>query len=205
MINALYVASNGVYFNDSRIMPWDELANAKNCNNGLPAIAHPPCERWGRYWSGGPSVKVKKKLGDDNQCFAHALWYVRTFGGVIEHPEASHAFDFYGLMRPKTGWGWTDFDEYGGRVCCVAQGNYGHKARKLTWLYGVNINFKELNWSVPKGMMRMELGPRSKDHARALRAAGEGRIDRLSAYERLATPKQFKELLIDLLITRGEK
>jgi hypothetical protein len=199
MINALYVATNGIYFNDPRIIPWDELSDAKNCTNGLPAITHPPCERWGRYWSGGPSVKVKKNLGDDNQCFAHALWYVRTFGGVIEHPEASHAFRFYGLTRPKISSGWGLPDEWGGRVCCVAQGNYGHKARKLTWLYGVNINFKELDWSLPKDMMRMELGPRSKEHAKELRKSGLGKIQRLSSYERLATPEPFKELLIELV------
>ena len=199
MINALYIATNGVYFHDERIIPWDEIANAKNCQNGLPAIAHPPCERWGRYWGGGPSAKIKKFLGDDDQCFAHALWYIRTFGGVIEHPEASHAFKYYGLPRPVMREGWSQSDGFGGRSCCVAQGNYGHKARKLTWLYGVNINFTELNWAVPKGLMRMELGPRSREHAKQLRAQGLGGVARISAYERLATPLEFKELLISLV------
>lgn len=59
-INALFVETDGVYFNDKRIDAWDINRNAFNCKNGALAICHPPCKRWGRYWSGGPSVKVKK-------------------------------------------------------------------------------------------------------------------------------------------------
>jgi hypothetical protein len=135
VINALFVESGGPYFNLPGVDPWDITRNAFNCSNGMPAIAHPPCDRWGRYWSGGPSVKVRRKLGDDKGCFAFALWYVRTFGGVIEHPEASHAWAYFGLRKPPKSGGWIKADEFGGFTCCVEQGHYGHKARKATWLY----------------------------------------------------------------------
>ena len=202
-INALFVIENGPYYGLENIVPWSEKENAFNCKNGAPAIAHPPCKRWGRYWSGGPSASKKFYKGDDNGCFAFALWYIRTFGGIIEHPEATHAYDWFGLKRPSFNGGWTDPDIYGGRTCCVSQGNYGHKARKITWLYGVNINFKELNWDIPKGMMRMELGPRSKEDALVKRAQGV-KVNRLSVYERLATPKEFKNLLIELVSSNSE-
>ena len=47
-INALFVETNGPYFGLSNVEPWDICRNAFNCKNGYPAIAHPPCKRWGR-------------------------------------------------------------------------------------------------------------------------------------------------------------
>lgn len=134
-INALFVIENGPYYGVTDIIPWSEEENAFNCKNGAPAICHPPCKRWGGYWSGAPSVKVKKLKGDDDGCFAFSLWYVRTFGGIIEHPEASHAYSWFGLNRPPKKGGWIKADDFGGLCCCVEQGHYGHKARKATWLY----------------------------------------------------------------------
>lgn len=199
-LNALFVETNGVYFNHPKIEPWDIERNAFNCKNGAPAIAHPPCKRWGRYWSGGPSVKVRKFLGDDGGCFPFSLWYVRTFGGVIEHPEASHAFKYFGLNKPPKGGGWIKADEYGGMVCCVEQGHYGHKARKATWLYLNGFEPIDLIWGKSEGKMRMELGPHSKEKAREIRSAKDYKpIKRLSEYERLATPIEFRDLLIRLV------
>lgn len=197
MINALFVEANGPYSNIPGVIPWDKERNALNCRNGLPAIAHPPCERWGRYWSGGPSVREKKKLGDDAGCFAFALWYVRTYGGVLEHPEGSHAFRFYGLPVPSWKSGWTEKDIFGGRSCCVSQGNYGHRARKLTWLYAHSVEFPELDWSIPTDKMAMEPSARTKESGRALRRSeGYVPVKRISAFERLATPIEFRDLLI---------
>lgn len=199
MINALFVETGGPYFGLDGVVPWDKEADARRCVNGAPAVAHPPCERWGRYWSGGPSAKERKALGDDAGCFAHALWYVRTFGGVIEHPEASHAFAFYGLPRPEFNGGWTQPDKYGGRSCCVSQGKYGHRARKMTWLYACKTKFPELNWGPAKGMMRLEDSPRSAEHAKQMRS-DPNRIppERISVYERLATPPEFRDVLIEI-------
>lgn len=180
MISALYVIPNGPYFIEG-IDPWDEQRDARKFKGPGPVIAHPPCERWGRYWGGGPMLhgtELQKLLGDDEGCFAHALWSVRTFGGVLEHPEASHAFKYFGLPIPKQSGGWTESDKYGGRSCCVAQGNYGHKAEKLTWLYGVNIDFKDLQWG---------------------RKPGTGVCQRLSKRQRSLTPAPFRDLLISLV------
>jgi len=199
MINALFVETGGVYFNQPNVLAWDITKNAFNCNNGAPAICHPPCKRWGRYWSGGPSAKVKRLLGDDGNCFAHSLWYVRTFGGVIEHPEASHAYKFYGLTRPPKKGGWVEADEFGGLTCCVEQGHYGHKARKATWLYINKVAPIELIWGKSSATQKMELSPRSKEQADKIRSAEDYKpIKRLTEYERLATPVKFRDLLIEL-------
>jgi hypothetical protein len=199
MLAALYVSSSGPYFNDSEVDPYDLKRDAKLYRGPMKVIAHPPCERWGRYWGGGPMIHgtdKQKILGDDMQCFAHALWCVRTFGGVLEHPEASHAFKYYGLPIPKQSGGWSETDKYNGRSCCVAQGKYGHRAQKLTWLYGVNINFKELQWGLCKGMLRLDSG----FHSRKERKMKYKKVFRTSAIENHITPIEFKDLLKELCL-----
>ena len=59
-ITALFVASGGVYFGLPGVDPWDEVRDARLYAGSDPVVAHPPCERWGRYWSGGPSAKLAR-------------------------------------------------------------------------------------------------------------------------------------------------
>jgi hypothetical protein len=86
MIAALYVHTGGVYFGLEGVDPWDETRDARLYAGPHPVVAHPPCERWGRYWGGGPSVKVPKAKGDDAGCFAAALEAVRCWDGTVEIP-----------------------------------------------------------------------------------------------------------------------
>jgi hypothetical protein len=81
MIAALFVDKNGPYFGRDDVDPWDKERDARTYNGPWPVVAHPPCERWGRYWSGGPSAKTRRLLGDDDGCFESALRSVRTWGG----------------------------------------------------------------------------------------------------------------------------
>jgi len=135
MIAALYVKTNGQYFGIEGVDPWDETRDARTYPGPWPVVAHPPCERWGRYWGGGPNVKFPRVLGSDEGCFDAALSSVRCWGGILEHPEASHAWKTFGLNRPPRFGGWVPADFFGGWTCCVEQGHYGHPARKATWLY----------------------------------------------------------------------
>ena len=202
MINALFVETNGPYFNQPSVDAWDILRDAKTCSNGFPAVAHPPCQRWGRYWFGGPSVKVRQKLGDDGGCFAFALWYVRLHSGVIEHPEASHAFRFFGLPIPDRKGGWSKPDIYGGRSCCVEQGHYGHPARKATWLYAIGTQFPDLKWGACETKVRLDPGFHSKEEAKKARSSeGYVPIKRISSKEMIETPEPFRDLLIEIATT----
>lgn len=198
MISALFVLKDGPYFIEG-IDPWDKSRDARNFKGPGPVIAHPPCERWGRYWGGGPMLHGtdrQKILGDDDGCFAHALWSVRIFGGVLEHPEASHAFRFFGLPIPNQKGGWSETDKYGGRSACVAQGHYGHRAQKLTWLYAKIKNYPELIWGKCKGMERLDQGCHSTKE-RTIGANYMGK--RLNKMNNLATPMQFRDLLIEMV------
>ena len=145
VVAALYVQKNGIYFGREDVDPWDEGRDARKYRGPHPVVAHPPCQRWGAYAKGGPSAPGTAMLGDDGGCFAHALWVVRTFGGVIEHPAKSGAWAWFGITRPATQ-GWVRADAMGGWTCRVDQGCWGHPAVKATWLYMVGAP-PSLSWA----------------------------------------------------------
>lgn len=196
MISALFVEKNGVYFDLPSIDCWDKTRDARNYNGPHPVIAHPPCARWGRYWSGGPMAKTKLKLGDDGGCFAAAIGAVRKYGGVLEHPEASHAWRAFGLIAPPKKGYWIAAGDWLGWTCCVEQGHYGHRARKATWLYAVNTVLPSLIWGASDAGFKLDEGFHSKEERRKSQKLGT--ISRMSKPERMATPIPFRDLLIGM-------
>jgi hypothetical protein len=197
-IAALFVATHGVYFGLPDVEPYDVNRNAFSYQGPHPVVAHPPCERWGRYWSGGPSAKIRRIKGDDGGAFAFAVRCVREFGGVLEHPEASHAFGAYGLTKPPKLGGWIACRDLRGWTCCVEQGHYGHRARKATWLYFCgSAKPMGLIWGPSTGA-RLDEGFHSKSERDAARTAGQKPVARLSTRENIATPTPFRDLLLDL-------
>lgn len=200
-VAALYVETDGVYYGLPGVDPWDRARDARKYDGPHSVVAHPPCERWGRYWSGGPSARVRRILGDDDGCFSSALRAVRHFGGVLEHPEASHAWAHFGLATPPRAGGWISAgDRYGGFTCCVEQGHYGHPARKATWLYVCGVpplRLPRLQWG-PSSGQRLDEGFHSKEERDAARAAGVKPRPRLSTAENLATPIPFRDLLLSI-------
>lgn len=199
IVAALYVQTDGCYFGLPGVIPWDIRRDARTYYGPHPVVAHPPCERWGRYWSGGPSARVRRLKGDDNGCFAAALAAVRRFGGVLEHPEASSAWAHHGLNAPPRDGGWISADFEGGWTCCVEQGHYGHRARKATWLYAHGVELPRLKWGSCGIKMRLDEGFHSKEERR--RAVRTGACQRLSKLQRAATPLPFRDLLLS--IARG--
>lgn len=199
---ALYVLSDGPYSSLLFIDPWDIKRDARKYGGPFPVIAHPPCERWGRYWSGGPSAKVRRKLGDDNGCFEAALKSVRQWGGVLEHPEASHAWTHFGLNKPPKSGGWINADFEGGWTCCVEQGHYGHKARKATWLYAKKCDLSiPIIWGKAPVESKIDEGYHSaEERRRAIKTGICQRLSkRLSKRQRMLTPNAFRDLLINLV------
>jgi len=198
VIAALFIDPRGPYANRDGVLTYDESNDARNYTGPWPVVAHPPCERWGRYWGGGPSARVPRKLGDDGGCFLFALSAVRAKGGVLEHPEGSHAFRRFHLRTPRWREGWTHAGDGVGFVCCVAQGNYGHRARKLTWLYAVGCELLDLDWSIPEPRSRLDYGFHSKEERAARKGDVAPRVNatRLTARENLVTPEPFARVLI---------
>ena len=198
MIAALYVETDGCYFNLPDIDPWDEPRDARKYNGPWPVIAHPPCQRWGRFWHGSTRKPHQFRMGEDDGCFAMALTAVRNYGGVLEHPKDSRAWDWFGLKKPPATGGWIQSDDYGGYSCCVWQGNYGHFSGKPTWLYVVSKNLPELKWGKTKQRL----------HPTALKKHGYEKARRIGMMAmiggknktkiRNATPIEFRNLLIDI-------
>ena len=151
MIAALFVETNGVYFDVNGVDPWDITRDARQYPGPYPVVAHPPCQLWGamaavnysRY--GGEH----NKPGNDGGCFAAALTAVNRYGGVLEHPAKTKAWAVHCLVKPiDTGWQRSGI----GWVCEVWQSAYGHRANKATWLYYVgSVHPFELMWNRPIG------------------------------------------------------
>lgn len=197
MISALFVITNGPYYGIADVDPWDINRDARKYYGPYPVVAHPPCERWGRYWFGGPSCKIRKIKGDDGGCFEAALNAVRKYGGVLEHPAASSAWATFKIVAPYRAGGWIPADGYGGWTCCVDQGHYGHRAQKATWLYAVGVdNLPELIWGKSNNKVRLDEGFHSKEERR--RAIRTGMCQRLSARQRKETPIEFRNILLDI-------
>ena len=76
------------------------------------------------------------------------LWIcVRKYGGVLEHPAKSFAWrEHTELLKPSAGKEWSTSLYDDGWVCEIDQGNYGHPARKRTWLYAVGCDLPKLTW-----------------------------------------------------------
>lgn len=182
MIAALYVATGGCYFGLPDVDPWDVTRDARLYAGPHPVVAHPPCERWGRW--AGPAI------GQDDGCFGSALSAIRRFGGVLEHPAGSHAWRRFRLNAPPGRGGWISADLTGGWTCCVEQGHYGHRARKATWLYAHGTKRIALQW----GRSVATIGPRpGRDPIRERRI---GAVQRMGRKERRATPRAFRDALI---------
>ncbi len=199
-VAALYVEPRGVYANRHGVDAWDESRDARLYAGPHPVVAHPPCERWGRYATGGPSHAGRFVVGDDGGCFAAALAAVRRWGGVLEHPAASKAWDRYDLARPPRSGGWIVADPFGGWSCCVDQNHYGHPALKATWLYAVGVKLPSLRWGRGRDVRAViDRGGSTLAARVASREAERARgVLLLSARARRQTPAPFADLLLSI-------
>lgn len=196
IVSCLFVEDGGTYYRVPNTDPWPESRDARRYDGNNPVVAHPPCQRWGRFWHGSTRKPHLYKLGDDGGCFNSALTAVRRCGGVLEHPCNSKAWKAFGLTPPKRHAGWQPAGDVVGWTCYVEQGHYGHMSRKPTWLYAVGTELPELNWS--KGEQRL--------HPVALERYGYEKARRIGITAmvggkdktkiRNATPDKFRDLLL---------
>ncbi len=197
-VAALFVETDGSYFGIPGVDPWDEPLDARNYGGPYPVVAHPPCQRWGRYWHGAPNKPHQYELGDDGGCFEAALNAVRIWGGVLEHPAHSKAWDAFDLNKPPKSGGWVKADFLGGWTCHVEQGHYGHFANKPTWLYASHIALPSLHWG--QGEQRLHpVAVAKHGYAKARRIgmmAMVGGKDKTRI--RNTTPPQFRDRLLEM-------
>jgi hypothetical protein len=176
-VAALFVESGGAYFDLPDVDPWDEARDARLYAGPWPVVAHPPCNRWSVLAS-----FRRRRDGEDGGCFEAALRAVRTYGGVLEHPANTLAWQRFGLPHPPAyGWGTCLGD--GGWSCRVDQGLYGLPMRKMTWLYACGVELPALRW-----------GDGGKQSLSVQGNFGGGARQK----NRSATPPLFREVLLSL-------
>ena len=188
-VAALFVQKDGCYSSLTHVDPWCQARDARKYRGPYPVVAHPPCQLWGAMasvnyarWGG-----EHNRPGNDGGCFAFALDAVNFFGGVLEHPAKTRAWEKFGLSKPTVN-GWAQSGK--GWVCEVWQSAYGHRANKATWLYYVGSRPPfELKWERPVGTHQIGFhDQRGKDRNKPT----------LGKREANATPIAFRDALIDL-------
>jgi len=195
-IAALYVEKNGAYYGLEGVDPWDEARDARRYAGPHPVVAHPPCQRWGRYWHGSPRKPHQYEKGADGGTFAAALSSLRQYGGVLEHPAYSHAWQWFGLPKPTHKGGWITAGNLS--ACHVEQGHYGHMARKATWLLAAGVKLPELRWG-PSPQRICPIALERHGYEKARRAGVMSYIGGKAKSDiRAATPPEFRDLLISL-------
>lgn len=201
-VAALYVRTGGTYFGLPEVEPWDQARDARTYSGPHPVVAHPPCQRWGKFWAGQPlwikRTGERKIKGADGGCFAASLAAVRAYGGVLEHPWGSHAWAHFWIKKPDRNGGWIKADSIGGWTCCVEQGRYGHYARKPTLLYAFGTSLPELRWGtgdarIPEWAIE-KYGLAYCKRAGELAFKGGGK----NSGPRIGTPEEFRDLLIGM-------
>jgi hypothetical protein len=180
-VAAIFVETDGCYFGLDGVDPWDETRDARLYAGPHPVVAHPPCQRWGRYWHGSTRKPHQFKLGDDGGCFAAALASVRRWGGVLEHPADSHAWSAFGLAKPDRGAGWVAADFEGGWT-----------------IYAVGVDLPSLPWR----RLEQRLHPIALERYGYAKARRIGMMAMIGGKEktalRNATPPAFRDMLLSI-------
>lgn len=202
---------------------WDATRDARLYAGPHPVVAHPPCKHWGRLRhlahvecracsfngpdrgaalvDGPPRCPVCGSIAgyvSDRDCAPRAVEQVRAYGGVLEHPAGSLLWEACGL--PRVGGPCSCnrvdclfVDEWGGYTIELDQVEWGHVARKRTWLYLVGV---------PREALEASPFPRREPTHRVARDRrmtdpARGRKE-CSAAQRRRTPPLFAEYLVRL-------
>lgn len=183
-VAALFVDPRGVY--PRLVEEWfDEERDARSYAGTLPVVAHPPCGPWARL------RHLSKRDLPELAPWAVAL--VRRVGGVLEHPAMSTLWSALDLPRPG------DLpDRFGGQTIEVCQVDWGHPARKRTWLYIVGA--KSLPpFPPPREPTHWASGSRSTDSTRTKQGQPvPPGIKVCSARQRRRTPEAFALWLLEI-------
>lgn len=193
MIAALYVDRLGPYFGRPDVDPWDLDRDARLYAGPHPIVAHPPCGPWGSLRH--LVVPGRARL-NDKDCGPIAIGQVRKFGGVLEQPAGSKLFDACECAKPGD-----RADAFGGVAVEVCQVEWGHPARKRTWLYVVGVPRPSILPPFPgRAPTHWVSGGRNPNRKGGARAGGivPPGIKVCSAQQRRRTPPAFADLLISL-------
>jgi hypothetical protein len=195
-VAALYVDPRGPYPRLAGVYCWAAPErDAKEYAGPWPVVAHPPCGPWGKL--------RHLSRHDDPACAPRAVEQVRAFGGVLEHPAGSLLWNECDMPLP-----WCLPDAYGGYSVEIAQCDWGHVARKTTWLYLVGVPTSRLMWPARREPTHWCSGFRTGggrvNRYRSKGSAVPPGIKVCSAQQRRRTPPALAEYLVGLARSTSE-
>jgi len=133
VVAALYIDPRGPY---PKLLVahncYDEKRDARTYAGPWPVVAHPPCGPWGRLRQ--LPVPNRERRDYERGLALEALGQVRRWGGCLEHPRYSALWPTCGLPLPGE-----LPDAFGGVTIEIDQVDFGHVARKSTWIYLVGV------------------------------------------------------------------
>jgi len=185
-VAVLYIDPRGPYPKMADVEPWGELEDARKYAGPHPVVAHPPCGPWGRL--------RHLYQGLEHDCAPQALAAVWRFGGVLEHPAGSGLWDACFLPKPGE-----PPDRFGGYTIEVDQCDWGHVARKRTWLYLVRVP-RPIVFPTKREPTHWASGYRATSAPNPKRTGSPvpPGIKICSAQQRRRTPPAFAEWLVSL-------
>jgi hypothetical protein len=158
---------------------------------------------------------------DGRNCGPIAVGQVRSLGGVLEHPAGSKLWEFCKLPRPTrqrvenvngatVGWAlvypppYVALDEFGGWSVELDQCEWGHVARKRTWLYLVGVPRSALEAPPFPGRQPTHYASGGRTSSSRTGGAVPPGMKVCSAQQRNRTPLLFAEYLVRLARAAGE-
>jgi hypothetical protein len=188
-IAALYVDPRGPYPALAGVDAWAVDRDATQYDGPDPVVAHPPCAPWTRSAALRASYK-----GDEQALALRAVAQVRQFGGVLEHPAHSMLWAAACLPAP----GDSPSVDPNGYTIRVDQCEWGHVARKSTWLYLVGVPREALEAPPFPGRKPTHWASGSRGKSSRTGAPVPPGIKVCSAEQRRRTPPLFAEYLVRL-------
>jgi hypothetical protein len=190
-VAALYVDPRGPYPGIPGVECWDETRDARNYAGPHPVVAHPPCGPWGALKH--MRVPNRERRTQDADCAGFAVAAVRRWGGVLEQPARSLMFREFGMPSPFGGQ-----DQHGGWTLHCCQVEWGHPARKQSWIYVVGTErFLAMPPFPGRRPTHWVSGGRIIDRKGSGGIVPPG-IKVCSAQQRRRTPPAFAEFLVEL-------
>ncbi len=180
-VAVLFAREDSIYYSFSECDVWDKVRDATNYAGSNPIVAHPPCRGWGRM-----RAFAKPAIGELDLA-RFAVKEIRRVGGVLEHPEGSQLWKDMNLPSPGS------TDSFGGFTVVVNQFDFGHKARKRTWLYICGCTLGDL----PAFQLRLGEPEYVVAKSRGI-TSGKDKRPEISKADRERTPVEFAKWLIQV-------
>jgi hypothetical protein len=187
-ISVLFCRKDSIYKSLKNCDVWDIDRDARKWHGGNPVVAHPPCRAWGKLRG------MANPRHDEKDLARLAVSFVRKNGGVLEHPVGSMLWQDQQLPAPG------QRDQWGGWTLPISQKWFGHRAEKLTYLYIVGIDPKNIP-SIPLvlGSAPCIVGtPGRRLDGSRLKKGDQGYRPEISKTEREKTPPELAIWLVEL-------